>query len=88
MYENPLGVVLNEVSGFACVEQWGRTVILVQASLSRLGENSISSPRFLLEHSPRRGDEFLSDKPARSGETTSPKRELAQFSRNLCCSLA
>jgi len=41
MYENPLGVVLNEVSGFACVEQWGRTVILVQASLSRLGENSI-----------------------------------------------
>jgi len=38
-------------SGFACVEQWGRTNIFAQTSSSRLGENSKRSPRYLLEHS-------------------------------------
>ncbi|QCD82231.1 hypothetical protein DEO72_LG2g2566 [Vigna unguiculata] len=47
-----------------------------------------SRPGFCLEHSPRRGAASLSDRPARSGETTSPKRELAKSFGTLCCRLA
>ena len=63
------------------MEQWERTDILAQASSSRLGENSRNLPSFLLERSPKRGVVFLSDKLSRSGETASPKRELAKSSR-------
>jgi len=71
------GCCCEWVYGWTCVEQWGRTDILAQASSSRLGENSS-----LLECSPRRGAVFLSDELSRSGETASPKWELAKSCRD------
>jgi len=40
-----IGCCFGWISSFACVEQWGRTANFVQASSSRLGESSRSSPR-------------------------------------------
>jgi len=71
--------------GFWCVAIYAwtgvKTDIFAQASSSRLGKNSRNSPSFLLEHSPRRGVVFLSDELSRSGETASPKQELAKSPR-------
>jgi len=69
------------VPGWKHAEQWERTDILAQASSSCLGKNSRNSLSFLLERSPRRGAIFFSDELSRSGETASPKRELANFSK-------
>ena len=52
------------------------TGIFAQASLSRLGENSITLPWFLLELLLRRRAFVLSDDTSRSSERLSPKREL------------
>jgi len=54
------------------------TVILVQASSSRLGENSWDSPRFCSSSSPRRRALVLSDTLSRSSESDSPKRVLEE----------
>jgi len=55
-----------------------RAGIFAQASMSRLGENSISSPWFFLKLSLRRRASVLSDELSRSGEEVSLKRELAK----------
>ncbi|QCD93615.1 hypothetical protein DEO72_LG5g1690 [Vigna unguiculata] len=52
-----------------------RTAILVQPSLSCLGENSRGWPGFLLELSLRRRALVLSEVSSRSSEKGSPKRE-------------
>jgi len=64
---------------FACMGQWGRTVIFAQASSSRLGENSRSSHWFLLELSLRRRAFVLSDESSRSGEGVLLKREFVEL---------
>jgi len=71
------------VFGVACVKQWGRTDIPTQASSSRLGENSRSSPWFYSRISLRRRVLVLSDVSSRSSENDSPKRVLEEN----CCSL-
>jgi len=72
-------------SDVACVEQWGRTDILAQASSSRLGENTRGSPRVLPRALAQARGCVLSDRPARSGETASPKREFVKSSGTHCC---
>ncbi|QCD77864.1 hypothetical protein DEO72_LG1g1492 [Vigna unguiculata] len=72
----------------ACVERWGRTDILVQASSSRLGENTNSSLRVLPRALAQARGCVLSDRPARSGETASPKRGIVKLSKTHCCRLA
>jgi len=52
-----------------------RYVIFAQASLSHLGENSRSWPKFLLELLLRCRTLVLSEVLSRSGERGSPKRE-------------
>ncbi|QCD78457.1 hypothetical protein DEO72_LG1g2090 [Vigna unguiculata] len=68
----------------ACVEQWGRTDILAQASSPRLGKNSRSSPRVMLEAHVL----VLSDTWSRSGEKVSPKRGLVKSPKAPVSSLA
>jgi len=51
---NELYELCLAVFGAACVKQWGRTDILAQASSSRLGKNSRSSPWFCSSISLRR----------------------------------
>jgi len=72
----------------AWVEQWGRTNILAQASSSRLGENTSSSLRVLPRALAQARGCVLSDRPARSGETASPKRGIVKLSKTHCCRLA
>jgi len=55
-----------------------RTVILAQASSSRLGESSRSSSWFCSSVSLTRKDLVLSDASSRSGENGSPKRALEE----------
>jgi len=57
-------------------EQGEEPVVFVQASKSCLGENSINSPKFLLELSFRRRAPVLSEGKSCSGEEVSLKRTL------------
>jgi len=76
------------VSGVACVEQWGRTNILAQASSSRLSENSRCSPRVL----PRALAQASSSRFERHSVSLKreglAKRELVKSHRGHYCSLA
>jgi len=63
-----------------------RTDIFAQASLSRLGENSISSPWYLLELSLKRRASVLCDESSRSGEKVSLKREPMETCSVQCSS--
>ncbi|QCD79258.1 hypothetical protein DEO72_LG1g2897 [Vigna unguiculata] len=64
------------------------SAILAQASSSRLGESirmlTLVLPRALAQ---ARGC-ILSDRPARSGETASPEREIVNPPMTHCCRLA
>jgi len=72
-----------------CIREQGAGIdIFAQASSSRLGENSRSSPKFMLEHSLRRRAAFFSDEPSHSSEKAPPKRELAKSSKAYVRTLA
>jgi len=64
------------------------SAILAQASSSRLGESirmlTLVLPRALAQ---ARGC-VLSDRPAHSGETASPEREIVNLPMTHCCKLA
>ncbi|QCD86716.1 hypothetical protein DEO72_LG6g1561 [Vigna unguiculata] len=75
-YVKYLDVMLRLYVWLMQVRTMAITDILAQASLSRLGENSRSWPKFLLELSLRRKAFVLSDEISRSIERVSPKREL------------
>jgi len=64
----------------ACALTVARTVILAQASSSRLGESIRSSPWFCSSISLRRRVLVLRDASSRSGENGSPKRALEETS--------
>jgi len=66
----------------ACVEQWGRTDILAQASSSRPGKNISSSPRVLPPALAQARGCVLSDRTARPSETASPKRGIVKLSND------
>jgi len=72
----------------ACVEQWGRTGILAQASSSRLGENSRSSHRVLPRALAQATSFVLSDTLSRSGEKVLPKQEFVKSPKAIVGSLA